>query len=156
MIRGGWARVTDRLPSFLAGASAGLLVGWILSRSGSSGEPPLLEADGERPAAATPRRAGARDGALDKLATAAGRMRGSREALDLDALRAKIRAMPEGQDVEVRDLRGGIVEVLGHAQHAEAVRRILDALAGAPGVSVVVNRLWEPSSPAPSTHGSSA
>lgn len=67
-------------------------------------------------------------------------------ALDPKSLRERIRGLPGGGDVGIRVMGEGIVELVGDAPSAEAARALLDEVRSAPGVEVVVNRLWTPSS----------
>ena len=48
------------------------------------------------------------------------------------------------EEVRVRRLAPGIVELVGRVDAAAREERLLDVAARQPGVSVVVNRLWHP------------
>jgi hypothetical protein len=67
-------------------------------------------------------------------------------ALDLDALRVALTGIPGSEQVHLRDLGGGIVEALGAAPDSATVQQVLAALREVEGVTVVVNRIWTPSS----------
>jgi uncharacterized membrane protein len=146
------SRLGERLPAFLAGASAGLLVAWLASRprAGRSVEP----AAGPRLPSGEAQRARGRwaetwDDAMETLASARERFLPPAPQMDVEGLRSRLAGLPEGRDLEIRDLGEGIVEVIGHAEDQEVVQRVLDVLAAAPGVNVVVNRVWTPSSLSP-------
>lgn len=72
--------------------------------------------------------------------------RGPRPSLDPRRLRERIRGLPGGREVGIRIMGKGIVELVGDAPSAEAARLLLNEVRSAPGVDVVVNRLWTPSS----------
>lgn len=85
---------------------------------------------------------------LDGLASVRERVLGSPE-VDLIGLQLRLDALPGGQEIRVRDLGDGIVEVVGSAPDAESVEALVSILADEPGVDVVVNRVWTPESAAP-------
>lgn len=134
---------------FLAGAAAGLAAGVVLGgrREGLSGNAPSPEPrdgaghEGEGPGW----RERAWAGAVRSLEQARERLK-STTPVDLEALTRRLSALPCGERVRVRDLGEGIVEVVGAAPDEATARALLDAAGGAPGVEVVVNRVWTPSS----------
>lgn len=64
------------------------------------------------------------------------------QAVDVEALSRRLRALPGGEGVTVRLLDSGIVEVTGDAAAEEHARVFLDAVAEEAGVKVVLNRIW--------------
>ena len=146
------SRLGERLPAFLAGASAGLLVAWLASRPRSARN--VQPAAGPRPHSGEAQRATGRwaetwGDAMESLASARERFLRPVLPMDVEGLRGRLAELPEGRDLEIRELGEGIVEVLGHAEDQEVVQRVLDLLAEAPGVNVVVSRVWTPSSLSP-------
>jgi hypothetical protein len=146
------SRLGERLPAFLAGASAGLLAAWLAYRPrlARSVEP----AAGSRLPSGEAQRVAGRwaetwGDAMETLASARERFLRPAPRMDVEVLRSRLAEVPEGRDLEIRELGEGIVEVLGHAEDQEVVQRALDLLAAAPGVDVVVNRVWTPSSLSP-------
>ena len=121
--------------AFAAGIAAGLAGGILLGRrtERSPGMPSLARAW---------------EGASRRMEAMA---EGLREPLpvDLEALRARLAALPGGEGLRLRALTEGIVEVVGTAPDAERARAVLDVLSREPGVRAVVNRVWTPSSAAP-------
>lgn len=63
--------------------------------------------------------------------------------VDLSALRARLRAAG-AEDVEVRLMAPGIVELVGRVDESPGAERLLDVASRTPGVEIVVNRLWVP------------
>ena len=150
-------RLAEQAPGFLAGACAGFLLAWVLAYSRAPFQARLADpVAGSKEPSGPSRWAEAWEDARESLASARGRFLGASGGPDLQALRARVGATAEGKEIEVRDLRGGILEVVGWAPDRAAVRRVLEVLAGAPGVEVVVNRVWTPWSSAPVAEGSRA
>ena len=119
---------SDHWPLWVAGAVAGVLASWILLRrtalgAGATAGPALA---GDRPVPPRPRERGA--------------------TADLDAISERLHARPGTDDLRVRSLGGGILELVGSAADELDLKAVLDALAAEPGVSVVVNRVWTPGS----------
>lgn len=63
--------------------------------------------------------------------------------VDLSALRARLRAAG-AEDVQVRPMAPGIVELVGRVDELPRAERLLDMASRTPGVEIVVNRLWVP------------
>lgn len=136
---------------FLAGAAAGLAAGVVLGGRGRGagahpGDDPDAGGGGRAPRAdEDPWTERAWTGAVRSLEQARELL--SRPVpLDLGALRRRVETLPSGEGVRVRILGDGIVEVVGSAADAAAARALLDAVAEEPGVEIVVNRVWTPSS----------
>lgn len=147
-------RVAGRLPSFLLGASAGLLLAWAIARRGGDGEAAGAAADDTR-RSTWERWSDTWEDAVEGLASARARIVGADpESPDLEALTDLLRSVKGAERVDLRGLRNGIVEIVGSAPDEATVTEALDLLAKAPGVSVVVNRVWTPSSSAHSVPGS--
>ncbi len=117
-------------PTFAAGLATGMLSGLILAR---------------RPGRALAR---AWKGASRRVDAMRDALQES-EPLDLPALRARLAGMDGAEGLQLRDLADGILEVVGTAPDADSAAAIVDALSREPGVRVVVNRVWTPSSTAP-------
>lgn len=143
---------------FAVGVAVGLAAGVTLGRRRESATPeggavrasgtgsPVRDAGGPVDADdARPLRERAWAGAMWGLDQARELMSGS-AAPDLVALRRRVAALPGGERVGVRDLGEGIVEVVGSLPDDATARVLLDAVAAEPGVEVVVNRVWTPSS----------
>jgi hypothetical protein len=116
-------------PLWVAGAVAGVLASWILLRrtalgAGAAAGP---ASESERP---IPPRARAR----------------SVPSPDLLAIAGRLHARPGTDDLRVRSLGGGILELVGNAADELDLKAALDSVAAEPGVSVVVNRVWTPGS----------
>jgi hypothetical protein len=144
-------RFRDRALTFIVGASAGVLVAWLLragrSRGAKGGGADGAGGYGPASEEVRGRWAEAIEGVVGTLMTARERLLGDGDPLiDLDALRASLAVVSGSERVHLRDLGGGIVEALGEAPDAETVHRALDALRAGEGVSVVVNRIWTPAS----------
>lgn len=132
---------------FLAGAATGLAAAAVLGlyrggaeagtgpREGSTELPADVESWPDRALAGA---AWGLDRARDLLTKPA--------PLDLVDLERRVAALPSGRRVRVRALGSGIVEVVGSAPDDEAARAVLETVEAAPGVEVVVNRVWTPSS----------
>jgi hypothetical protein len=121
---------SDHWPLWVAGAVAGVLTSWILLRRTA------LAADAAAgPAPEVPRER-------------SGLLRGREAAPDLDAIAERLHARPGSDDLRVRSLGGGILELVGSAADEFDLKAALDGLAAEPGVSVVVNRVWTPGSSA--------
>jgi hypothetical protein len=124
------AAASDRWPLWVAGAVAGVLASWILLRRTALGAGaaagPALAVPRERPVPPRPRVRGATP--------------------DLDAISERLHARPGTDDLRVRSLGGGILELVGGAADELDLKAVLDALVAEPGVSVVVNRVWTPGS----------
>lgn len=135
--------------TFAAGAATGLLVGLVfgwrrpatttVDEEASSGTEPPVDRRLRR------WRDRAWEGAVQGLEQARDLVRPP-VPVDLEALRARLDRLPSGTDVQVRQLEDGILEVVGTARDGDEVRALLDAAAAEPGVQVVVNRVWTPSS----------
>lgn len=136
---------------FLAGAAAGLLAAVLLRR----GTVPEERSNGrhDREEDARSRWRDAWDAALDGASggIAAARQLVAAEAVELDAdeLQERVAGMACSTACRVRLLGTGIVEVVGSCASDEDARALLDALAAEPGVEVVVNRVWTPTSGGP-------
>lgn len=140
---------------FAAGAVAGLLTGVWIGHLGRDGDPGRDDASGGNHHAARAARASgegerlrlaqAWDGAVETLVSAREFMLGSPE-LDLEALRVRVEGLPGGDGVRLRSLGRGLVELVGNAPDDEVASGLLGAVAAEPGVEVVVNRIWTPSS----------
>ena len=116
-------------PLLVAGALAGALASVLLLRSRSE--------DGDGPSPAGP-------SVTDATAAPAPR-RGLRRAPvppDLAAIAERLHARPGTQDLQLRSLGGGILELVGSAPDELDLAATLQALADEPNVSVVVNRVW--------------
>lgn len=131
--------------SFMAGTVAGALVGWLAR--GTRAERRGLREPRRRPR--WDRLSLAWDEAMDGLARVHERVTEDGAEPDLPGLRARLDALPGGHGVRLHDLGGGIVEVVGVAETDEVARALLSAVSGCPGVDVVVNRVWTPSSARP-------
>lgn len=68
---------------------------------------------------------------------------------DLEALEERLGTIAGSEGCHVRLLERGIVEVVGSAEDEATLQEVLDAVAAEPGVEVVLNRVWTPSSSAP-------
>ena len=101
----------------LVGAAVGAVAAWLLLRGGAETEP----------AQAQPR--------------------GTAKEPDLDAMTARLSRVAGTEDLRLRSLGGGILELVGSASSSLDVPALLAALAMEPRVSVVVNRVWTPDSP---------
>lgn len=140
------------LPTLLAGASAGLVLGWILSRRSLRSPTGTARADlggggaRDQVAALRARWSEALDGAVETLLAARERMLREAPPVDLGELGSGLAEVDGGEGVHLRDLGGGIIEALGSATDEAAVGRVLSYLRSAPGVAVVVNRIWTPGS----------
>jgi hypothetical protein len=134
------------LPTFVAGASLGALVTWLSTRARRNA-PVEQETPGE-PEPRAPGLGQALGGAAAQTLRGARERRGRGEEtpLDLERMRAEVAAIPGCDQVHLRDLGGGIVEVLGAAPDPNTVNLVLTSLRDEPGVSVVVNRIWTPAS----------
>ena len=66
--------------------------------------------------------------------------------LDLDALTARVRALPGAEELQVKSFGQGICELVGSAGGEIDVAGLVRALAAEPGVSALVNRVWTPES----------
>ena len=140
-------KLRQLLPTFFTGASLGALVTWALTRNRRA-----VQA-GRGASSAEAREAESRVRLRDALAGDAAarglRERRARDAdpgLDLDGLKADVASIPGCEQVHLRDLGGGIVEALGAAPDSNTVHQVLTSLRAAPGVTVVVNRIWTPAS----------
>lgn len=140
--------------TFGAGAAAGLAAGLLLAgrdriRPAPDRAPPGEEPPSGRGASGQRSREGwgerAWRGAVQGLEQARDLLVGP-VAVDLEALRARLGELPSADGVRVRELGEGILEVVGRAPDDAAARALLEAVAAEPGVEVVVNRVWTPSS----------
>lgn len=137
-------RGTSWWPPFLAGTAAGLLASVLVRRDRGAARdhgPGTLD-----------RLAGALDEAMEGvsggISSARSWVRGREEA-DPDRLQVRLEQLPCGDDCRVRSLGDGIVEVVGTCGSEEMARELIGAVSAEPGVEVVVNRVWTPSSSAP-------
>ena len=136
------------------GAAAGLLVGTLarLRSSEASRAAGPGSGDGADEEAGRGRWRDAWDDVLDGAAEGLASARDlvtRREALDAGALQARLDGMACSTECRVRLLGEGIVEVVGSCASEADARALLDELADQPGVEVVVNRVWTPSSSDP-------
>jgi hypothetical protein len=113
---------SDPWPFWVAGALAGVVASWLLLRA-ESGAP-----------SAHARRI--RDVRARWSAPRA------RVAPDLDAVATLLRARAGTEQLEVRSLGGGILELVGSAPDELDLPSLLTELASETGVTVVVNRAW--------------
>jgi len=112
---------SDRWPLWVAGALAGVLASWLVLR------PRAREATGPGSAAPT------------------GKVRerwSSAPTPDLTGIEERLRARSGTEELRVRSLGGGILELVGSAPDDLDLPALLEALAAEAGVSVVVNRAW--------------
>ena len=70
-----------------------------------------------------------------------GRFREQVEA-DLDELTARLRAWPGAEELHMGSFGHGICELVGRAGGDLDIAALIEALADEPGVSAVVNRVW--------------
>lgn len=68
---------------------------------------------------------------------------------DVQDLEERLAMIGGAEGCRIRALGPGIVEVVGSAEDEATLQAVLDTVAGEPGVDVVVNRVWTPSSSAP-------
>jgi hypothetical protein len=106
--------------SLIVGAAVGAVAAWVVLR-GMGGDEAAEPTDPPRP-------------------------RGAPREPDLDAMAARLRSVPGAQELRLRSLGGGILELVGSATAELDVPALLHALASQPHVSVVVNRVWTPNS----------
>ncbi len=66
----------------------------------------------------------------------------ARREPDVAALSERLRERTGADDLRLRSLGQGILELVGSAGEELNVAALLEALAAEPGVSVVVNRVW--------------
>jgi hypothetical protein len=62
--------------------------------------------------------------------------------LDIIALQGKVLAAAGRSGIDVNDLGGGIVELVGEARSAGEAAALIESVTGASGVDVVLDRLW--------------
>lgn len=138
---------------FLAGAATGLAAAAVLGLYRGGAEAGTGPREGSKPGAVGPELPAEVESWRDRaLAGAAWGLDRARDLLtkppplDLVDLERRVAALPAGRRVRVRVLGSGIVEVVGSAPDDEAARVVLETVEAAPGVEVVVNRVWTPSS----------
>jgi hypothetical protein len=142
-------KLWQSVSTLVAGASLGALVTWLFTRGHpdaavTPAAPEESANGGNEPRA---RLASALGGAVESLRSARERkLHEAESALDVEALRVVLAEIPGSEQVHLRDLGGGIVEALGAASDPHTVQQVLAALRSAPGVTVVVNRIWTPAS----------
>lgn len=85
------------------------------------------------------------DDAVDGLAGLRERLFGH-EAPDLSVLEGVIERVPGAHGCRLRPLGDGIVELVGVCDEDEVAERVAAMVGAVPGVRVVVNRVWTPSS----------
>jgi hypothetical protein len=143
----GWGRWSP----FLAGAALGLLAGVVLGRTAGPGDgsTPAPDGDEERRSRWRETWDAAVDGASGRLAAARSLVAGPSPDLDVAALEGRVTGMACAGGCKIRLLGDGIVEVVGDCASEDDARALLDAVAGEPGVEVVVNRVWTPASGGP-------
>ena len=119
-------------PLWIAGVALGELAIWIFLRP---------RADRE----------GVPFGVSQALSTTPARLAAARArpVPDLAAITERLRAHAGTEQLVVRSLGGGILELVGSATDQLDLPAVLDELATEPGVSVVVNRVWPSRSGAP-------
>lgn len=140
----------DRGPwwhSFLMGAATGVVVGLVLRHPRGS-ESDDEDTRGPRWSRLRGAWNDAVDGASEGLSNARQLVSPGPE-LDEEALEEMLAKTPGSSGCRLRFLSDGIVEVVGSCASEEALTEILDALAAAPGVEVVVNRVWTDDSSSP-------
>jgi hypothetical protein len=130
----------DRWLVFVLGAAAGFLTGMLVARRVPLG-------DGPGPGAPADRRtlSDAWSDAVESLASARDYVMGPPELSEKD-LRIRLDGLPGGDAVRIRALGEGIVELIGSAPDDGVAADLLAAAAAEPGVEVVVNRIWTPTS----------
>lgn len=134
----------------LAGALGGFLVGWLAAR-----RPGKVAGRIEGDSVAWHDRLGERIG--DGFDAAAAGLRGVRARFTDDVLpdevdlEARLALVANAEAVRVEHLGDGIVELTGTAPDP-ASRAAAASVARVPGVRVVVNRIWTPTSAAPSAN----
>lgn len=134
-------------PSFLMGAATGVVVGLVLRQPRGS--------DSTDEGTRGPRWSRLRgawndavEGASEGLSSARHLMSPGPQ-LDQEALEKILAKTADSSGCRLRVLSDGIVEVVGSCASEEVLSEILDALAAAPGVEVVVNRVWTSDSSSP-------
>lgn len=123
------------LPAFVAGATAGVIA-YLRSR----------HRDGS-PGASWSRVRHALGGAAGRFGGWDGEPGVGEEGIE--GLRERLRALPGGAGVEVREMAEGILEMVGNVATDDQAAALLEEARSAEGVEVVVNRLWTPTSRAP-------
>jgi hypothetical protein len=68
--------------------------------------------------------------------------RAPESGLDIIALQGKVLAAAGRSGIDVNDLGGGIVELVGEARSAGEAAALIETVRGASGVDVVLDRLW--------------
>ena len=127
---------SDRWPLWVAGALAGVLASWLVLRP-RAGEGPGA---GTAPQAAKPR---------ERWSSVPRTRARSAPTPDLTGIEERLRARSGTEELRVRSLGGGILELVGSAPDDLDLPALLEALAAEAGVSVVVNRAWTSRSGAP-------
>ncbi len=64
------------------------------------------------------------------------------QGLDIAALQARVLKLSGRSGIEVNNLGGGIIEVVGESTDVGEADRLIASVTGAPGVEVVLDRLW--------------
>jgi hypothetical protein len=119
---------SSRWPLWVAGALAGALASWVVMRprAGEAGTATTTAARALKERWSPPRP----------------RARAAVPTPDLAAITERLHARPGTAQLRVRSLGGGILELVGSAPDELDLPALLDELAAAAGVSVVVNRAW--------------
>lgn len=68
--------------------------------------------------------------------------RSKRSGVDIVALQRRVLVTAGRSGIDVNDLGGGIVELVGESHDAREVAALIESVTGAPGVEVVLDRLW--------------
>jgi hypothetical protein len=127
---------SDRWPLWVAGALAGVLASWLVLRT----------RDGE---ATDPGRAPPVGKLRERWSSVPRPRTRSTPTPDLTGIEERLRLRPGTQELRVRSLGGGILELVGSAPDDLDLPALLEALAAEAGVSVVVNRAWTSRSATP-------
>jgi hypothetical protein len=83
-------------------------------------------------------------GGREAAETASAPRRGRSREPDLETMTARLARVAGTEQLRLRSLGGGILELVGSASPALDVPALLAALAMEPRVTVVVNRVWTP------------
>jgi hypothetical protein len=131
----------------MAAAGLGVAVGWWLGRRSTSGADVADELDDGWVERWGDFVDSAAEAAATSLRLMERRLRGSPPISDR-SLASTLAAIEGGETLRAHALAPGLIDLQGEAEDevADAARRALEAL---PGVEVVLNRIWTPSSAAP-------